>query len=183
MAKIASGRKPPPVEYRFLKGKSGNRLGRPKGAISQRSIVRRVALKKIRGSYDGEPVCQTVHECILDVLKREAARGKPSMVAELVRISNKLSPSPEEQQGGFLLVPGPLTTEEWMAQAEKHNARAARDPSLPYEPNQEADATVSVFSKDQALVDAEIEKARNGLPSPLGEAILAFERKWGYLSQ
>ena len=105
------------------------------------------------------------------------------MVAELVRISNKLSPPPEEQQGGFLLVPGPLTTEEWMAQAEKHNARAARDPSLPYEPNQEADATVSVFSKDQALVDAEIEKARNGLPSPLGEAILAFERKWGYLSQ
>ncbi|HEU4804503.1 MAG TPA: DUF5681 domain-containing protein, partial [Nitrobacter sp.] len=172
MAKTASGRKPPPVEYRFLKGKSGNPRGRPKGAISQRSIARRVALKKIRVSYNGKPVCQTLLECILDALKREAARGKPSMVAELVRISNKLSPSPEEQQGGFLLVPGPLTTEEWMAQAEKHNARAARDPSLPYEPNQEADATVSIFSKDQALVDAEIEKARNGLPSPLGEAIL-----------
>jgi hypothetical protein len=180
MAKIASGRKPPPIEYRFLKGKSGNPRGRPKGAISQRSIARRVALKKVRGSYDGKPVCQTL---LLDALKREAARGKPTMTAELSRILNKLSPSPEEQQGGFLLVPGPLTTEEWMAQAEKHNARAARDPSLPHEANQELDATVSISPKDQALVDAEIEKARNGLPSPLGEAILAFERKRGYLSQ
>jgi hypothetical protein len=180
MVKIASGRKPPPIEYRFLKGKSGNPRGRPKGAISQRSIVWRVALKKVRGAYDGEPVFQTVRECVLDVLKREAARGKPSMMAELSRILNKLSPPQEDQRGGFLLVSGPLTDEEWMAQAEKHNARA-RDPSLPYEPNQEPDATVSVFSKDQALVDAEVEKARNGLPSPLGEAMLAFERKWGSL--
>ncbi|XRO70951.1 DUF5681 domain-containing protein [Nitrobacter sp. TKz-YC02] len=31
MAKITSGRKPPPIEYRFLKGKSGNPRGRPKG--------------------------------------------------------------------------------------------------------------------------------------------------------
>jgi hypothetical protein len=178
MAKTASGRKPPPVEYRFLKGKSGNPRGRPKGAISQRSIVRRVALKKIRGSYDGEPVCQTVLECILDVLKREAARGKPSMVAELVRISNKLRTAPEDQRGGFLVVPATLTAEEWMAQAEERNAEA-RDPSLPYEPDPEAEAEAAAFRKEQALVDAEIEKARNGLPSPLGEAMLAFKRKWG----
>lgn len=178
MAKTASGRKPPPVEYRFLKGKSGNPRGRPKGAISQRSIVRRVALKKVRGSYDGEPVYQTILECILDVLKREAARGKPSMTAELSRILNKLSPPPEDQRGGFLVVPATLTAEEWMAQAEKRNAEA-RDPSLPHEANQELDATVTVFSKDQALVDAEIKKARNGLPSPLGEAMLTFKRKWG----
>jgi hypothetical protein len=104
------------------------------------------------------------------------------MVAELVRISNKLRTSPEDQRGGFLVVPATLTAEEWRAQAEERNAEA-RDPSLPYEANQEPDATVTVFSKDQALVDAEIEKARNGLPSPLGEAILAFERKWGYLNQ
>src|SRR5688500_7391080 len=122
MAKNACSRKPPPVEYRFLKGKSGNPRGRPKGAISQRSIVRRIALKKVRGSYNGEPVCQTVLECILDVLKREAARGKPSMMAELSRILNKLSPPPEDQRGGFLVVPATLTAEEWMAQAEKRNA-------------------------------------------------------------
>jgi hypothetical protein len=148
MAKTASGRKPPPIEYRFLKGKSGNRLGRPKGAISQRSIVRRVALKKVRGSYDGEPVYQTILECILDVLKLEATRGKPSMMAELSRILNKLSPSPEDQRGGFLVVPAPLTTEEWRAQAEEHNARA-RDPSLPNEPNPQAEAEAAAFRSEQ----------------------------------
>jgi hypothetical protein len=177
MAKTASGRKPPPVEYRFLKGKSGNRLGRPKGTISQRSIVRRVALKKVRVSYGGEPVCQTILEHILDVLKREAARGKPSMMAELSRILNKLGPSPEDQRGGFLVVPATLTADEWRAQAEKRNAEA-RDPSLPYEPDPQAKAEAATLRKEQALVDAEIEKARNGLPSPLGEAMLAFKSKW-----
>lgn len=74
MAKTASGRKPPPVEYRFRKGKSGN----PRGP----------------------------------------------------RILNKLSPPPEDQRGGFLVVPATLTAEEWMAQAEKRNAEA-RDPRSP----------------------------------------------------
>lgn len=95
------------------------------------------------------------------------------MMAELSRILNKLSPSPEDQRGGFLVVPAPLTTEEWRAQAEEHNARA-RDPSLPNEPNPQAEAEAAAFRKEQALVGAEIEKARNGLPSPLGEAMLAF---------
>ena len=174
----ASGRKPPPVKYRFLKGKSGNPPGRPKGAVSQRTIVRRVALKKIWVSYGGEPVYQTILEHLLDLLKREAARGKPSMMAELSRISNKLNPSPEDLRGGFLVVPAPLTHEEWIAQAEKRNA-TARDPSLPYEPDPKAEAREAASRKDQALVDAEMAKARTGLPSPLGEAMLAFKRKWG----
>jgi hypothetical protein len=71
MDKIASGRKPAPVGYRFLKGKSGNPRDRPKGAISQRSIARRVGLKKVRVSYDGEPVYQTLLECILDALNEK----------------------------------------------------------------------------------------------------------------
>jgi hypothetical protein len=179
MAETTSGRKPPPVKYRFLKGKSGNPRGRPKGAVSERAIARRVALKKARVSYGAEPVYQMILEHLLDALKREAARGKPSMVAELSRISNKLKPPPEDQRGGFLVVPAPLTHEECIAQAEEHNA-TARDPSLPYEPepDPEAEARAAAARKDQALVDAEVAKARQGLPSPLGEAMLAFKRKW-----
>jgi hypothetical protein len=177
MAETTSGRKPPPVKYRFRKGKSGNPRGRPKGAVSERAIARRVALKKARVTYGGEPVYQTILEHVLDVLKREAARGKPSMMAELSRISNKLKPPPEDQRGGFLVVPAPLTHEEWIAQAEKRNARA-RDPSLPWEPDPEAEATAAAARKDQALVDAQVAKARKGLPSPLGEAMLVFKRKW-----
>jgi uncharacterized protein DUF5681 len=173
----ANGRKPPPVEYRFLKGKSANRSGRPKGAVSKRSIVRRVALKKIWVSYGAGRVYQTILEHIFDVLKREAARGRPSMLAELFKISNKLKPSPEDRPGGFLVVPAPFTEEEAIAQAKKHNA-AARDPSLPYEPDPGAEARAAAARKEQALVNAEVAKARKGLPSPLGEAMLAFERKW-----
>jgi hypothetical protein len=177
MAETTSGRKPPPVKYRFLKGKSGNPRGRPKGAVSERAIARRVALKKARVTYGDEPVCQTILEHLLDVLKREAARGKPSMMAELSRISNKLKPSPEDQRGGFLVVPAVWTPDEAIAGMEKHNA-TARDPSLPSEPDPEAEARAAAARKDQALVDAEVVKARKGLPSPLGEAILAFKRKW-----
>jgi hypothetical protein len=173
-----NGRKPPPVKYRFLKGKSGNPRGRPKGSVSQRTTARRVALKKIQVSYGGEPVNQTVLEHLLDVLKREAARGIPSMITEFSRISNKLQPPPEERRGGFLVVPKPLTEQEGIAQAEKHNA-TAHDPSLPYEPDPEAEARAATARRDQALVDAEVAKARKGLPSPLGEAMLTFQRKWG----
>jgi hypothetical protein len=99
------------------------------------------------------------------------------MMAELSRILNKLKPSPEDQRGGFLVVPALLTEKEWIAQAEKHNA-TARDPSLPYEPDPEAEARAAAARKDQVLVDAEVAKARKGLPSPLGEAKLAIKRKW-----
>jgi hypothetical protein len=75
------------------------------------------------------------------------------------------------------VVPAPLTHEEWIAQAEKRNA-TARDPSLPWEPDPEAEARAAAARKDQALIDAEVAKAKKGLPSPLGEAMLAFKRKW-----
>ncbi len=32
--KLGPGRTPPPPEHRFLKGTSGNKRGRPKGAVS-----------------------------------------------------------------------------------------------------------------------------------------------------
>ncbi|MEO6382119.1 MAG: DUF5681 domain-containing protein, partial [Nitrobacter sp.] len=55
-SKPVSGRKPPPLQYRFLQGKSGNPKGRPKDSVSHRQIVRKVALKTIPISYGGRPV-------------------------------------------------------------------------------------------------------------------------------
>jgi hypothetical protein len=185
-SKPVSGRKPPPPQYRFLKGKSGNPKGRPKGSVSPRQIVQKVALKTIVISYRGRPVKQTILEHVLDALKREVARGLPSMMTEYARISTKLDPPPEDQRGGFLVTPEGLTQEEWIAQAEKRNARA-RDPSLPWEPDApdaEAEAAAAaaavVAQRKQKLVLVELEKARLGLPSPLGHAMLTYERKWGH---
>ena len=92
-------------------------------------------------------------------------------------IYRKLNPYADNRPGGFLVVPETLTQEEWMAQAEKHNA-TARDPSLPREPDAETEAAAAVAEMKRKLVLAEVEKARQGLPSPLGHAMLAYERKW-----
>jgi hypothetical protein len=177
-SKPSGGRKPPPIEYRFLKGKSGNPKGRPLGSISLSKAAQKVALKQVEIAYGERKIRRTVLEHVLEVLKREAARGVPSMITELARIHARLAPAAEEQRGNFLIVPEGLTSEEWIAQAEKHNA-TARDPSLPWEPDPEAEAAAAAVQLKRDLVSVELEKARKGRPSPLGEAMLAYERKWG----
>ena len=177
-SKIHGGRKPPPSEYRFLEGKSGNPKGRPRGSISLSKAARKVGLKLAQISYGERKIKRPILAHVLEVLKREAARGVPAMIDELARIRAKLAPATDEQRGGFLLVPEGLTSEEWIAQAEKHNAMA-RDPSLPWEPDPQAEAVAAAARLKRDLVSGELEKARKGRPSPLGEAMLAYERKWG----
>jgi hypothetical protein len=148
----SGGRKPPPIEYRFLKGESGNPRGRPRGSISFSKVAQKVALKKVQISYGERKIRQAVLGHVLEVLKREAARGVPSMITELARIHAKLTPAAEEQRGGVLLVPETLTLEEWTAQAEKRNA-TARDPSLPWEPDSEAEAMAADAQLNRDLTD------------------------------
>ena len=62
-----------------------------------------------------------------------------------------------------MLVPEPLTVEELMAEEEARNAEAV-------EPGTEVNVEVEEFLK-----------AVQGEPSPLGEALIAFHRKYGPL--
>jgi len=41
------GRKPPPAEYHFLKGTTGNKKGRPKGSIDTKRLTRKVATRSM----------------------------------------------------------------------------------------------------------------------------------------
>jgi hypothetical protein len=159
--KTGNGRTPPPSEHRFLKGTSGNKRGRPKGAVSLKRLTRKVALKKHRVMVDGRAIHRTLLQLVLEAMIRGAASGAPSMVALTNEIRAKIHPTEEKKQGGLLVVPEVLTAEEWQAQAEARNA-VARDPTT----------YVNHWTEEFC-------KAVRGVATPLGEAILASQRRWG----
>jgi hypothetical protein len=158
-SKTGNGRTPPPAEHRFLKGTSGNKRGRPKGAISLKKLTRKVALRKHR--LGTEDQAKTLLRLVIETMIRGAASGAPSMVALSNEIRAKIHPQEETQPGGLLVVPEVLSAEEWTAQAEARNA-LAQDP------------TTYVNHKSEEFC-----KAAQGIPTALGEAILASHRRWG----
>lgn len=157
--KLGPGRTPPPIGHRFLKGTSGNKRGRPKGAVSLKKLTRKVALRKHRLGPEGpaKPLLQLVIEAMI----RGAASGIPSMVALNNEIRAKIHPQQEKLQGGLLVVPAVMTPAEFSETMEKQNADA-KDPSTYV--NHKAE---------------EFCKAAAGIPTRLGEAILASHRRWG----
>jgi hypothetical protein len=155
------GRMPPPVEHRFLKGSSGNKRGRPKGSIDLKKLTRKVALKKHRIVVNDRPIRKTLFQLVIETVVRGAASGAPSMVSLHNEIRAKVRPMEEKQQHcGFLVVPEGLPAEEWKAKEEARTADAQ-------------DPTTYVNHKGE-----ELRKAVKGIPTPLGEAILASNRRW-----
>jgi hypothetical protein len=158
-SEIGPGRTPPPVEHRFLKGTSGNKRGRPKGSVSLKKLTRKVALRKHRFGPDARP--KTLLQHVIEAMIRGAAAGAPSMVALNDQIREKIRPQEGKQPGGLLVVPEVLSHEEFLAQMEKRNA-VAQNPE-----------TYVNHKSDEFC------KAVRGIPTPLGEAILASHRRWG----
>lgn len=156
---VGSGRTPPPVEHRFLKGTSGNKRGRPKGSVSLKKLTRKVALRKHRLGPDGP--AKTLLQHVIEAMIRGAATGAPSMVALNTEIRAKVRPQEGKQSGGLLVVPEVPSPEEFLAQVEARNV-GKREPGT--------------------FVDVKAEeflKAVRGEPSALGEALKAFYQKYG----
>jgi hypothetical protein len=158
--KTGAGRLPPPLEHRFLKGSSGNKRGRPKGSIDLKRVTRKVALKKHRVVINGRPVRKMLLELVIEQVVRGAASGAPSMVSLHNEIRAKVRPMEEKQQGGLLVVPETLSNEEVIAQEETRTGDTQ-------------DPTTYVNHKGEEFC-----KAVRGIPTPLGEAILASHRRW-----
>ncbi|HEV7876832.1 DUF5681 domain-containing protein [Bradyrhizobium sp.] len=158
----AEGRVRPPEEYRIAKGKSGNYKGRPQGSVSLKALARGVAGTKHSAVIDGEPQRRTLLELL--VLKtRSMAFGGNAGAAAVMRDLLNVMAEPEPEGGGFLLAPAELMPDEWIAEAEARNATAA-------EPGTEVNVETEEFLK-----------AVRGEPSPLGEALLSFHKKYGPL--
>ena len=154
------GRKPPPAEHQFLKGTSGNKKGRPKGSRDLKKITRKVALKKHAVKVDGKIVRKTLLQLVIESTTTAAATGVPSMVTLIGQIRAKVSPTEDKQKGGFLIVPAEVSSEEFIAEEEARNANTQ-------EPGTYVDHKAEEFTK-----------AVKGIHSPLGEALLAFHRRW-----
>jgi hypothetical protein len=154
------GRKQPPAEHQFLKGTSGNKKGRPKGSRDLKKITRKVALKKHAVKVDGKTVRKTLLQLVVESTAREAAAGVPAMVILVGQLRAKVRPNENGQKAGFLLVPAEVSLEEFLAEEEARNADKR-------EPGTYIDHKAEEFMK-----------AAKGEYSPLGEALLAFHRRW-----
>ncbi|MGX9431815.1 MULTISPECIES: DUF5681 domain-containing protein [Bradyrhizobium] len=157
----AEGRVPPPTKMRFRKGRSGNPRGRPKGAVSLERLTRDFALKTQTVSVSGKPERMNRLQIAILKLKALAATGQPGAVALLDQLRGTITAKEPEHNGGFLVVPATAASvEEFVAEMVERDKDKV-------EPGTE----VNVESEEYL-------KAVRGEPSPLGEAMRAFERKY-----
>jgi hypothetical protein len=89
-----------------------------------------------------------------------AASGKPAAARLVHELRNSTLPKEPERRFGVLIVPPETTMEAFMAEQEELNKHRV-------EPGTEVN-----------IEHEEYMKAVRGEPSPLGEALLAFRRKW-----
>jgi Family of unknown function (DUF5681) len=158
----AEGRTPPPAESRFRKGRSGYPAGRPRGSISLSGLTRKVALKRHIVPIGGKPRRLTTLELLILKLNGMAASGHPGAARLINWLRSQTGPSEvESAEGGFLLVPAPITPEEFAAAEEARNAGKL-------EPGTFVDVKTEEFLK-----------AVCGEASPLGEALHSFHKKYG----
>jgi len=106
---------------------SRNTKGRPVGSKNKKTIVRQVALEKHTVMEGGKKVRHTTLELVLMRLRNMALDGKNTQaVAEFYKWLEKLEPSPQNQNGGLLVVPAEMSEEEWIANVERENATKVR---------------------------------------------------------
>ena len=121
-----------------------------------------MALKKHSVRIEGKPRRITTLKLLILKLNALAASGHPGAATLINWLRSQTEPSElDSAEGGFALVPESLTTEEFIAREEARNVGKL-------EPGTFVDVRAEEFLK-----------AVRGEPSPLGEALRAFHKKYG----
>jgi hypothetical protein len=100
------------------------RQGRKKGARGRRQIVTEIAHESYQIPINGKGERVNTIELVLLLLDEAANKGDLRAQKECDRLTDKYGPS--EQQGGFLVVPGPYPKEIYGQLIELHNSRVVQ---------------------------------------------------------
>lgn len=121
------GYKQPPRHTRFQKGRSGNPRGRPRGAQNCKSIAHRVAAEVHTMNGGGKTLEMPTVELILISIRNEMLKGKTRALKLYERLAQKYGSEQEEPRGGYLVVPGSMTEEEWRQMTEGPDVKLSDD--------------------------------------------------------
>ena len=111
----------PPMVRRFKR--SGNPKGRPKGAKNRATIVRQVAQERHSVTENGQRTRRSTLDLVLIRLRNMAMTGeKPQATSEMFRWVEKYEPGMVNPKRGVIVAPAPISAEEWIARAKRHNA-------------------------------------------------------------
>ena len=127
-----AGRGRPPTNKRFGRGQKRS-VGRPKGALGEKTIAQNVAHELHDLKQQGVAKRVTTYELLLVTMRGLAMTANLYAVKWLSEFSARRNIEPE-RRCGFLVVPQTLTPEEWKAQMERHNARHQENPEDRYDP-------------------------------------------------
>ena len=114
----------PPMTRRFKQGQSGNPSGRPHGSKNHKTIVKRIANEMHAVTEDGRRRRRSTLELMLLALRNRAAEGNVPAFRALRKYLARFGPQDTPSNGGYLVVPAPVTPEEFAMEAEKANAEA-----------------------------------------------------------
>lgn len=89
----------PPKKHQFKKGKSGNPKGRPKGAKSFGSAVRKQLGEKVQLIQNGKPRKVSKADAVIMRVMKDALEGKPRAQTEILKLAQTYLPDDTQSEG------------------------------------------------------------------------------------
>ncbi|MGY0791995.1 DUF5681 domain-containing protein [Azospirillum argentinense] len=117
------GYKKPPPSHRFQPGKSGNPKGRPKKSKNLGALLAGILEETITLREDGAMRTVSKGEAMLLAQTHKAMKGDTRAFEAILKLEAKTASSSASGPTGVLVVPGPLTEEEWEKRVEQHQAK------------------------------------------------------------
>ena len=91
----------PPKSGQFKKGRSGNPMGRPKGARGVRTLLDEALSKEITGSEGGQKSRITKREALILSLITKALKGDIRAAGQVLRLVEQYDEAPLPKEGGL----------------------------------------------------------------------------------